>query len=198
MDRRAPPSDARDGAEPADSGSETIILDASAGDADGDTDAALLELHPNGTFESGIVPWVPYHGTVASDTTARTGAHSLRACAQASMPSDGVFSADDGGAILAPVVGATYHAIAWVRTAPGATAAPSSVNLLFRTIDTSPAFAEVENVYTSSVAIDTTWTKIETDLKVTKTAQALNVAVTGHYAAGACFLIDDVSVVRID
>lgn len=197
-DRFAPGVEGGDATEPID-GTTERMLDAPSGGGDNDAgaDAAPPELHPNGTFESGLAPWVPYHGTVASDTTARTGTHSLRTCAQASVPSDSVFSADDSGAVLGPVVGATYHASAWVRTAPGATAAPRSVNLLFRTIDTSPAFAEVENSYTPSIAMSTTWTKLETDLKVTTAAQALNVAVTGHYEAGACFLIDDVSVVRL-
>jgi hypothetical protein len=170
--------------------------DASDGAVTSDADAALAELHPNGTFESGGAPWGSYNGNVfVLDGTARTGSRSLRACGQATAPADPIFSGDDNGAAGAPIVGATYRATAWVRTAPGS-AVPPGVSMRFRTIQL-PVFVETEIRETAGVAITSTWQKLDIELPVSKSAAKLNIAVLGKWAAGACFLIDDVSIVRI-
>jgi hypothetical protein len=185
----------------ADATDALVTNDGAAGDGstagDGGPDASVpVELHPNGTFEDGLAPWGAYHGTVALDATARTGTKSLRPCAQPNPPADNIFSGDDQGAVPNPVIGATYHASIWVRADPAASMAPSGVLLLFRTIQL-PNFAEVEVKTTTPVTLDATWKKLEIDLPVTMPAKALNIAVIGQHAAGACFLVDDVSVVRI-
>jgi hypothetical protein len=107
----------------------------------------------------------------------------------------GVFSIDDRGPVRPAVVGARYVATAWVRTAPG-TAAPPGVQLLLRTITPSP-FAEIEVVYSAASTPTATYQQLSISLDVTKNAGAVNVAVVGDLATGACFLVDDVTLSRV-
>ena len=165
-----------------------------AGDAGSDALSGPQNLHPNGTFETGIAPWGAYQGTVASDSTARGGTKSLRACTR-----DGTldyFTADDGSALGGPVMGATYRAEVWVRTAPGAVV-PPSVALWIRSANYTGGFQSIETDNNDGPPLTATWQKLSVTLKITKPAERLGIFVGADQATNACFLIDDVTLVRL-
>jgi len=151
---------------------------------------SIVNLHPNGTFESSSSPWIGYKGTIALDPTAHTGTGSLRACSGAGS---GVFTADDKGPIPNPINGATYRVSAWVRDAPSAPAA-SGLTLFLRTI---AGGIDQQQSMSSGAPLTSAWQRLETTLLVSKPADVLNVYVGGNISSGACFLLDDVVVDRI-
>lgn len=151
-------------------------------------------IHPNGTFEASLDPWGAYQGTIAPDATAHTGARSLRVCGGTNVD---YFTADDNSALVGPSIGATYRAEGWVRTAPGAVT-PPSINIFLRTVDLSRGFEVVELGQNEGAPLTSTWQKLSVTLKVTKPAERLGVFVGADWVAGACFLLDDVTLQRFD
>ncbi|MDB4935498.1 MAG: hypothetical protein JWP87_2470 [Labilithrix sp.] len=171
--------------------------DASTGpDARDAAETGGTNLHPAGTFEDGTcAPWNSYQGTIGPSTTAHTGTRSCRACAKPSTTD--IFSADDTGAPGPAIVGATYRAEGWVRTSPG-DPAPPFVRLVLRNFKyQGNTFVDLESGDSPKLPIDATWMKFEVVLTVTK-AGTLNVYLPGDAATGACFLLDDVVVQRIN
>ncbi|MBS2018661.1 MAG: hypothetical protein JST00_37690 [Deltaproteobacteria bacterium] len=163
-------------------------------DAGSDAGPAPPNVHPNGTFDTTLDPWAAFQGTASKDTTARTGPFSLRACGKAGF---GYFTADDGSAFEGPVLGATYRAEAWVRTAPGA-AVPPVIKIFLRSASFTPDFTSVESTEADGPALTSTWQKLSVTLKLTKPAQRLGIYVGADYVPEACFLLDDVALQRVE
>lgn len=167
----------------------------SAGDAasaDGDA-GALPNLHPNGTFDTTCSPWTSFQGTASHvPSDGRTSAGACRFCTNGSSS---YFTADDTGILGAPVVGGEYEARVWVRAADS-TALPSKVSLGLRTRDASKT--EVQDGYVElATPLSTTWQMLTAKLLVTQPAKELAVVVGATPVEDSCFLLDDVTVVRI-
>jgi hypothetical protein len=179
----ATPADAAD-----DSASDAIPLDASDG-----AGPRGPNIHPNGTFDTTLVPWGSYQGALTLDPFARSGAKSVRVC---TLPATtNFFTVDDGGPIP-NTLGGTYRVEVWVHTAPGA-ATPPNVKLFVRTINRSAGFVVVESTESSGIALDGTWQRLEVTLVTTKPAAFFNVFVGGDSITNGCFLVDDVYVERL-
>jgi len=163
-------------------------------DAMHDAGVTPTNLLPSGGFEDGCGTWAGFQATLSSDPTARTGSKSCRICMDPGV--DDVFSASDDGAIEHPPIGALFRAEAWVRTAPGA-AAPPDAALLARTFNAAP-FTEIEKNQGASSAVGETWSKVEATLKINLVADRFHVSVGASAAPGACFLVDDVVVERVE
>jgi hypothetical protein len=150
-------------------------------------------LFPLGTFERGGCGGATYLSTLTDDPTAHSGTHACRVCSDGTPPD--VYSFD---ATLdnAPVVGATYHAEVWVRSAPGATAPASGVEINLRTYN-NPPFDQIQDDSSGHVPVGTSWTMLSVDLDVTTTAQRLDFFVDSNLQAGTCFLMDDLVVQRV-
>jgi hypothetical protein len=163
--------------------------------ADAKPDSGEVNVHPTGTFEiGGCGFWGSYQGMLSSSPTARTGVGSCQVCTQPTTTD--LFSGDDTGTGIVAEVGATYRAEAWVRTS-GAAPAPGSVLMTLRTIAQSGAFTILDQADSPTAPIDANWTHLQTRLTATKPGGILNVVVLGQHRTGACFLVDDVSLVRV-
>lgn len=174
-----------------DVGSTLDVRDADAGDDAGPN------LHPQGTFETGSCdPWVSYQGSLDFASPGHTGSGACRACAAPGATS--IFSGDDNGASGDAVLGATYHAEGWVRSAPNAPAPPNVA--LFLRSDTlqNGNFVQLELNESPEAPIDATWQRFETSLDITMPGGTINVFIAGPAAAGACFLFDDVVLRRVN
>ena len=144
----------------------------------------LLE---DSSFETSCSSFSAFQGSAVSDPTARTGSRSCRVCTD--PPPVDYFTAD-AKATVSPTRGATYHAVAWVRTAPGA-ATPPSINISARTYS-NPPFQAIESTTSPSPVVPTsTWQKVETTLTIAKAAPEMDIFVGTGSAPGACFLLDD-------
>jgi hypothetical protein len=158
------------------------------GAADADTHVAP-NLLDESSFENGCT-WNGFQGSSATDTaTARTGTKSCRICT--SPTTADYFTGNSNFTDVGPVVGATYHAVGWVRSAPGAAAPPGGVRLTFRTLDPVP-FTPIEGSATPFISFTAAWQKLEVSFTVTKPAANMDVYIATDTAPGACFLIDDV------
>lgn len=165
---------------------------------DAGDDAGAPSIHPQGTFEGGTcAPWAGYQGSVTASTLAHTGSFSCRVCT-APTTTD-FFTADDNGASGPGTVGATYRAEAWVRTDPSQPA-PSEINVFLRSfrVDDNGVFLALESASSPDTTIGAQWKYIETTLQLTKPNGRLNVFVGAPHSPGACFLLDDVALRRID
>lgn len=162
----------------------------------GARDDAGPNLHPAGTFENGTCsPWQGFQGSVGPISIAHTGSGACRACT-ASTTTD-YFTVDDGGASGDDVVGVTYRAEGWVRTDPS-TPAPPDVRFFLRNASIATGtFVTLESSMSPAAAIDATWQHFEATLSVTKQGY-LNVFVGGTHAPSACFILDDVTVRRLN
>jgi hypothetical protein len=90
-----------------------------------------------------------------------------------------------------PVVGTSYHAVAWVRKAPGA-ATPVGALLFFRTSNATP-FTGIDGANTGpALPFTDTWQRLEITVKSTKPAEQIDIFVGTDTVPGSCFLIDDV------
>jgi hypothetical protein len=184
------PAEAEVAPPPTDAADALAIQDAGA------RDDAGPNLHPAGTFENGTCdPWHGFQGSIGFVTLARTGGGACRACT-ASTTTD-YFTADDNGATGADMVGATYRAEGWVRTDPTAPA-PLDVKLFLRNASVaSGSFVALESSASVPAPIDATWQHFETSLSITKQGY-LNVFVGATHAPNACFILDDVTVRRVN
>ncbi len=181
---------ATDGSGPPDSGDKDSTTTDATTDAAADADTHLgPNLLDDSSFEDECT-WNGYQGTRSTDSTARTGTKSCRICT-APLTTD-YFTGNSLFTAAAPVVGATYHAVAWVRAAPGAALPPGAV-LNLRTLYPSP-FTGVERASTSPslTPLTDTWQRMEITLAVTKPAAQMDGYVGSDTAPGACFLVDDV------
>jgi hypothetical protein len=185
------------GTRAADPEAEPDDLDGGGGDAGeaglGDGGASSENLHSYGTFEEGCGAWNGLHSTRASDPLARSGSQSCRVCATGE---GAFFTVGDRGFLAAPPPG-RYRAEAWIRAAPGAPA-PVKAFLHLRTFRQTPDFEVVETKTGPFDGPDDVWRRAELVLAVTQPAERLNVYVAAEVAAGACFLLDDVIVVRLE
>lgn len=186
----APVDAARDTADARDASSDTSTpLD--AGD-----DAGGPNLHPRGTFEDGTCDgWTSYQGSLSPSTVAHTGTASCMACTAPSTAD--FFTADDIGSPGPAVVGATYRAEGWVRTAPGK-ADPGLATIILRNYALDPTFRSLESSGSPDGALDTQWRRFEATMKITQPGGTLNVFIGAQHRPGACFLLDDIVVRRID
>jgi hypothetical protein len=142
------------------------------------------------SFESGCT-WNAFQGTISTEVgTAHIGTKSCRVCTEPGTTD--YFTGGDPFTFGPPVVGVTYRATAWVRTAPGANTPPGAVMQL-RTSNPSP-FASIESANTSVAGLPftATWQKMVISLKVSLAAAKVDVFIGTNTAPGACFLIDDV------
>jgi hypothetical protein len=197
VDGLAGPIDAASSSEGGSTSEGGPTLDSSDKDAPATTDAgadADTHVGPNlldeSSFESGCT-WNGFQGTSATDsTTAHTGTKSCRVCT--SPFTTDYFTGNSHYTNTAPAVGATYRAVAWVRTAPGAAVPPNAV-LNLRTLDPSP-FTGIEAIATAATGspLTDTWRSLEITLAVTKAAATMDVFVATNTVPGSCFLIDDV------
>jgi hypothetical protein len=162
----------------------------------GARDDAGPNLHSAGTFEDGTCdPWTSYQGSLGLVTIAHTGSGACRTCT-ASTTTD-FFTADDTGASGDDVIGATYRAEGWVRTDPSAPA-PPDVRIFLRNASVAGgSFVDLESSVSPAAPIDATWQHFETSLSITKQGY-LNVFIGATHAPSACFIIDDVTVRRVN
>jgi hypothetical protein len=156
-----------------------------------------LRIHPSGTFETGKCgAWTAYQGTVQQDGTARTGSGSCRVCT-ATATTD-FFTADDKGSTGPALVGATYRAEGWVRSTPDKPT-PGPVRLILRNFTVAGGtFTDLESTRSDPGYVEAPWHSRASTLTITKGGGKLNVVVSGEHRSGACFLLDDVTVQRID
>lgn len=159
-------------------------------------DDAGPNLEPQGTFEMGTCnPWVGFQGSVTASNVGHGGGGSCRVCIAPNNPSS--FTADDNGAPGPVIVGAQYAAEGWVRSDPSAPPPPGVVLALRIFTFKGGAFTEVASQGSPRARIDATWQRLETSLAATKPG-TLNVFVAGDGAPGVCFLLDDVSIRRVN
>jgi hypothetical protein len=180
-------------------GDANVNVDSSADTspiADAGQDEAGPNIHPQGTFEgTSCDPWVSYQGTLERVDVAHSGSGACRVCTKATTTD--VFTGDDGGQPGPAIVGATYRARGWVRTAPSRVA-PGNVALLLRSFTTEGGtFTDIESQNSGGTPITATWTQFATELTITKPGGTLNVYVAGDHVADACFLMDDIVVQRL-
>ncbi len=176
-------------------------VDAANVDRVEDNDAAgppgltnLLNLHPEGTFETGCSRWRG-NATHAASTTARTGSASCLVCANANAPPAPFFSIDDLGLSGPATPGATYRAGGWARLAPG-TIGPGPVALTLRNLSSDGK--NLESLSSADTRLSTEWQRFESTLSITKSGGKVDVYIAADYVPGACFLLDDVVVERVD
>ena len=178
-----------------DSGDQEATADATAADAPHVADThAGPNLIADGAFEQGC-SWGAYEGTATTDSTARTGTKSCRICT--TPTTQDAFTGQDPFTAPPPVIGATYHAVAWVRTAPGA-ALPPGLSIHVRSSNPMP-FQAIESDASAQpgLVVTDTWQKLEISLKTTMNAAEMDVFVGSATAPGACFLLDDVWLERL-
>lgn len=193
----ATPTPAGEGGSGLDGSSSRDASDAgAASDAPTTTDAppdADTHVGPNllddSSFE-GDCTWNGFQGISSSDPTARTGSKSCRICT--SPTTTDYFTGNSHYTSAAPLIGATYRAVAWVRKAPGAPS-PGPAILNLRTLTPSP-FTSIENTATDlpGLTLTDTWQRLEILMLVTKSASNMDVYVGVDTAPNSCFLIDDV------
>jgi hypothetical protein len=156
-----------------------------AGDAsDGGGPAAIDD------FEQDCAPWNGINATASTSSLAHGGKSSCQICCAGT----GNYCTFDRGTnpIVPVVVGKTYKASAWVRVAPQTTNANLTSGILEREI--------LANAYTAASpyveeALSQAWTLHTNQLTITDPGDGLNLYIAlGNYAAGDCFLVDDVSV----
>lgn len=179
-----------DGGTPTDSGDKDSTATDAAADAGPDADTHVgPNLLDDSSFENGCT-WMGYQGVSTTDSTARTGTKSCRICT-APLTTD-YFTGNSNPTGTAPVIGAKYHAVAWIRRASGA-AVPPGAALNVRTFNPSP-FTTVESTSTlpSVIPFTDTWQRLDVTLTVTQAAATIDVYIGTDTAPGACFLIDDV------
>jgi hypothetical protein len=144
----------------------------------------------NGTCDVDTASWRPFQGTVSLSTTARTGAHSCMVCGAGLAD----FTMDDIEPTVASAApGESFLGQAWVRTAPGA-AIPTQTYLEIR--DATTESAEASNF----VAVDATWQQVTLVHAVATTTQPVELFIAGKTSAPStnpCFLVDDITLVRV-
>jgi hypothetical protein len=145
----------------------------------------------NGTCDDDTSSWQPFQSTVSLSTTARTGAHSCKVCGTG-LPD---FTMDD----IEPTVasadpGQSFLGQAWVRSAPDA-AIPTQVYLEIR--DQTTQVGDASNF----VTVDTTWQQVTLMHEVATDTQPVEVFMAGKTDAPStnpCFLVDDITLVRVN
>jgi len=144
----------------------------------------------NGTCDVDLTNWQAFQSTITLSTIARHGAHSCMVCGAGQpdftmddiMPT--VASADPGDSLLGQ---------AWVRSVPDA-AVPAQVYLEMR--DATTMAGEASNF----VAVTGAWQPVMLTHVVTATTQPVEAFIAGKTDAPStnpCFLVDDISVVRV-
>lgn len=194
----APPDGAGvDGGVPplVDGGEAGALRDAEADAADA---GERPNLHPQGTFDTvGCGTWGNYLATLTAATPGRMSAGACRVCAT-SQGAKEFFTIDDNGLPGAPIAGARYRATAWVRPAPGAVT-PTYAMLHIRTFGFDPDFTTYEQADpVAAVPFTTDWMPLSVELTIQQARGKLNVFLGAPGAVGACFLVDDVRLERVD
>ncbi len=165
-------------------------------DAGEDSAAAAQNLHPQGSFEVGCSPWDGYQATATSSTTARSGARSCRVCVMQGVAD--FFTLDDNTIPLSPVAGARYRAEAWVRAAPGSVS-PTTAQIYLRTVTPAP-FVTHQQAEGPFIVLPANgeWVRLQIELTANQAQGVFNVFVAAPAVPGACFLVDDVRLERLD
>jgi hypothetical protein len=163
--------------------------DASANDASDASDGGVPPATDD--FEQGCGFWDGVNATVASSSIAHGGTGSCLICCSGT----GSYCTFDRGfdsIVPTVVVGKTYSASAWIRVAPQTSNASLTTGVIEREIAGS--------AYTSSSLYvvqpaSQAWTLYSNQLTITNPGDGLNLYIAlDNYAAGDCFLVDDVSV----
>jgi hypothetical protein len=180
--------------------------DAAASDADATTDAATdaatddgagapPNLVETGDFEDPTVtecgpPWMGFQGTLDRTSEAHSGTGACKVCGS---PGAAVYTID-GFEVAGPKIGETYVASAWVRAAPGS---PSAGRFVLH-IRLRRGGVLADGAKPADVSLTSTWQRVEVKLELSDTPDALNVyGAANDAAAGSCFLIDDIALVRV-
>ena len=185
-----PPVDGSDPSSP----EAAALSDASEVPVDAGVEAGE-NIHPRGTFEDGCVGWYNYQSTFSTGTLSHDTPGSCRVCSN-SGAADDVFTADDDSQYIPPTVGAHYRAEAWVRADPS-DAVTVPVWLVIRVANRDP-FKEHETGRSANVLPNETWQRLEAEVEVVTPGAAIDVHVGGKRTPGACFLLDDVRVERLN
>lgn len=170
-----------------------------AGDADGGVIGGA-NIHPQSTFENAddaCEPgWGAFQASLTKNAVAHSGSASCRVCMNSGVLD--YYTADDGGASGGAVVGAKYRAEAWVRTAPG-TAAPGPGRIFLRNFTTAGGFQALEGKNSDpEQQMDDTWRLWSIELPITKANGTINVFVGVTSKPSSCFLLDDVTLRRVN
>jgi hypothetical protein len=165
-------------------------------DASGDTSAddAGPNLEPNATFETGTDGWIAFQGMLSVSFTAHGGGKSLRVCTSIAGTTS-TFAGDDNLSPGDAIIGASYRARASARTDPAGDM-PGPIQLGLRTVNKDVGFVVKDSAVATPVALDATWRQLEVTLAVTERG-LLNVTASAGTVPGACFLLDDVVLQRI-
>jgi hypothetical protein len=175
---------------PLDPGAEAGGEDAGAKDGEpGDGVAGAGNLIVNGGFEQAGAAcgpgWSPRRSTLTRSTEARSGEASCLVCLDPGMELGNVWPSDNK--LADAKAGDTYFAEAWVAAAPEGPAAKMIMHLLVD--DTDVAF--------TSVIPGQSWERVQIQGAADHDG-VINFAlrVSQHEALPACFLVDDVVVVK--
>jgi hypothetical protein len=180
----------------ASSDASTASDTSAASDALDGGDNAGVNLHPQGSFETGTcAPWVGFQGTVEVVPTAHSGSGACRVCNSPSTTD--YFTADDNSTPGPGTIGASYRAEAWVRADPTAPAPPAVKLFLRNSAIVGGMFTELEGSSSAPIVVNATWQRLEVTLPYTK-AGNLNVFVGADAAPNACFVLDDVVLRRVN
>ena len=134
-----------------------------------------------------------FNSALSETANGRTDANACKVCGLSASSDSFSYSVDVPGA--AAVVGAHYHATAWYRN-PSSGATAMSVAFALRSLIRQP-FDQVE-VAPSFAQIGADWRRIDADLVLTKPADLVDVYISETYAAGVCFIFDDLVITRVD
>lgn len=167
-------------------------------DADGGT-VAGVNIHPQSTFETADAAcgpgWGTYQSSLEKNAVAHGGTASCRVCMNSGILD--FYTADDGGSSGATTLGVRYRAEAWVRTAPGFPS-PGPGRLFLRNFKVTGGFEDLESKSSDAVMLDFNWRLVSTELLITKPGGVINVFIGMDAVAGSCFLIDDVTLRRVN
>lgn len=160
-------------------------------------DAGVVNLMANPGFEDGTCgPVNFYQGSGGGSADAHGGSHACQAC-RANEGTD-FYTFNPFFVVMKPVVGATYHASAWVKR--GAESfKDQTITISLRAANTEPTFQEQQVVGSLGVPLTDQWQPIEVKLTLSKDAQEIDFFVGASTLATAgqrCFLVDDVAVWR--
>ena len=167
------------------------------GDAcDGGPAACPGNLVSNGDFETGTSGWTSSGGTVSWETGGRASGHAARICNLAASGPSLYTLNDNPDTVPTPVEGDSYRLEAWVRT--DVDTPPQSLRPRLRELDA--AGDERLNSSNNGVISTADWQRISVDAVI---AGADSSALEAYFSSvdapeGACFLADDLCLVRLE
>jgi hypothetical protein len=178
------------------------VTDACVSLPDANTDAPVVNLHPQGSFRGlDCSPWIPYQSTLTKVAERRSSPGSCQVSSTATDV-DRYFAIDDNRnkpqTAITVAVGETYRVSAWVKSCPNQPA-PSLIEINGRVLQSVNTFVRLEDH--NSMEIEPSacnWLPVSQTFQIGQAGQ-LNVVVTARAptSAGGCFLLDDVVVQKL-